>query len=358
MRHIDKVIVREYIGVEALKGAPLVEGFASVGMSSALAAGYLVEALGLPQVADIISDDFPAIGDVTKYKMGSGCRIYGDKRLAVIVSDFKISDSNPTLQRSLVAAIYDFAYRHKCKFMVTVEGLRDNEDEDGGNGISEGPEHAGGDDDDDEDGGGRPPQQPLKVKLDLNSDKKKKSKKKKTEEKKADASDEDKSKDAGAKKDGAAEGGATSKKSLTRKKSKDKGESGKEQGSGDEEEGNAEMLWYISTDPVLSKKTSDMGYGPLKDAIITGVSGGIISEACTSTLPVIALISDSTSISDVENAVSIVQIIDNLLGRDKIDTQKLEAEIKRIKEEIDKAVEFIKSATRDKHKDTAASMYL
>jgi len=361
MRHIDKVIVREYIGVDSVNGAPLVEGFASIGMSSALAAGYLVEALNLPQVADIVSDDFPALGVVTQYKMGSGCRIYGDSRLAVIVSDFKIADSNPILQRSLVAAIYDFAYRHECKFMVTVEGLRDNDDEESG-GLEGVPEPGG---EDDEDGGDRKSQQPLKVKLDLSSDQKKKSKKKKTDDKKKDG-DAPKSKDGAAKKDdkdadataGGADSSARSKSPKhKKKKSKDKDESGKEHGSGDEEEDD-EMLWFISTDLGLSKKAAEMGYRPLKDAIITGVSGGIISEACTSTLPVIALISDSSSLSDVENATSIVQIIDNLLGRAVIDTKKLEAEIKRIKEQIDKAVEYIQSATRDKHKEAAQSMYL
>ena len=52
-------------------------------------------------------------------------RIYGNRDLVCIVCEFKMP--SPEVTAALIDAMLDFQARHKCRLMVTVEGLPDDD---------------------------------------------------------------------------------------------------------------------------------------------------------------------------------------------------------------------------------------
>jgi len=114
------VRLREF-GTFDIQGATVVTGFPSVSLASILTVGYLKEQMNLPMIAVISSDTFPPRAIIENGRPSHPIRIYGDKRIVVVVAEFKI----PTTEAAynVVDAILDFASRHKSKMVLTLEGL-------------------------------------------------------------------------------------------------------------------------------------------------------------------------------------------------------------------------------------------
>lgn len=112
-----------------------------------------VDQLKLPLVGDLISDTFPLTCVVNNYVPGNACRIYGDRRLVVFVSDLKVEEFKEQLSdrccssraiprlemvisvlcayiHSVVEAIYDFCRRHRSKLLLNVDSLPEEADQD------------------------------------------------------------------------------------------------------------------------------------------------------------------------------------------------------------------------------------
>jgi len=122
------VRVREFGAVD-VTGATLVEGFPSVSLASILTTGYLREQLKLPLIGVISSSSFPPRAIIEGGKPSHPIRIFGDKRLVTILCEFKLPSNEVTYD--VVDAILDFAERHKCKMIITIEGIPEEPDEKG-----------------------------------------------------------------------------------------------------------------------------------------------------------------------------------------------------------------------------------
>ncbi len=86
-----------------------------VGVSAALASGYLVKHLSLPVVADITSDDFPQSASITEWEVTNGVRIHGNSKICVLVSDFAFAAGTESTVRALLKLILDFCQRHNIR---------------------------------------------------------------------------------------------------------------------------------------------------------------------------------------------------------------------------------------------------
>jgi len=116
----NTVCLREFEGISC-EGGVLIEGFPSVSLTSILSASFLVDQLKLPLVGFISSTDFPPKCVIDKGQPSHPIRIFGDRRLVVILCEFKLPSNEITY--NVVDAMLDFAFRHSCKMVITVEGL-------------------------------------------------------------------------------------------------------------------------------------------------------------------------------------------------------------------------------------------
>jgi len=117
---VNQVRLREFKDID-IDGAVILTGFPSTSLASILAAGYLREQLKLPLVGILSSVGFPTRCIIEKGIPSHSVRIFGDKRLVVILCEFKIPSNE--LTNTLSYAILDFAERHKASMVLTVEGL-------------------------------------------------------------------------------------------------------------------------------------------------------------------------------------------------------------------------------------------
>jgi len=109
-----------------LRGAYVLDGFPSIGLVGSIVANYIVSALGLRQIAVVDSDTFPAVSMIKNGVPNSPVRLYaghlgedGD-RLVVFVSEFQ---PPPHVIKELGKAIMDWVEDHKCRMIISPEGI-------------------------------------------------------------------------------------------------------------------------------------------------------------------------------------------------------------------------------------------
>lgn len=135
---VDEVVIREYTNID-IEGALIVEGFPAEGVGSILTAQFLVESLKLPLVGDVDSPSFPPVCSVKNFVPAPGCRIYGDRRIVVFVTEYMLS---PAVAKNIADAILEFARRHRCRGILTLDGypvksLEDGDESDGADQTSQ-----------------------------------------------------------------------------------------------------------------------------------------------------------------------------------------------------------------------------
>eukprot|EP00005_Dracoamoeba_jomungandri_P012494 CAMPEP_0174275294 /NCGR_PEP_ID=MMETSP0439-20130205/59746_1 /TAXON_ID=0 /ORGANISM="Stereomyxa ramosa, Strain Chinc5" /LENGTH=303 /DNA_ID=CAMNT_0015367385 /DNA_START=13 /DNA_END=924 /DNA_ORIENTATION=+ len=122
-----QVKLRELEGAN-VKGAVIMTGFPSTSLASILSTGYIREQLKLPLVGVISSYAFPPRCIIEKGIPSHSVRIFGDTSLVVVLCEFKIP--TPELNFLLTEALLDFAERHECPLLLTVEGVPVEDEDD------------------------------------------------------------------------------------------------------------------------------------------------------------------------------------------------------------------------------------
>jgi predicted ATP-grasp superfamily ATP-dependent carboligase len=117
------VRLRELAGADKTNGAPILESFPGLGVTSTIVAGYILEQLRLPLVGVFTSDTFPSMGLIHSYNGMPPVRVYGDERLVLFCSEFKIAANNPDVVNNLGEAVLDWAARHNSATVVSIDGL-------------------------------------------------------------------------------------------------------------------------------------------------------------------------------------------------------------------------------------------
>eukprot|EP00007_Cunea_sp_BSH-02190019_P005025 CAMPEP_0174235874 /NCGR_PEP_ID=MMETSP0417-20130205/5181_1 /TAXON_ID=242541 /ORGANISM="Mayorella sp, Strain BSH-02190019" /LENGTH=608 /DNA_ID=CAMNT_0015314439 /DNA_START=35 /DNA_END=1861 /DNA_ORIENTATION=+ len=114
------VRLREFSNI-AVRGAPIIEAFPSISLTSILSCGYLIEQLKLPLVGVISCTRMAPKCVITASNPSHVIRIHGDTRLVVIECEYKLPDAESA--HAIVDAILDFAIRHRSSGIITIEGL-------------------------------------------------------------------------------------------------------------------------------------------------------------------------------------------------------------------------------------------
>jgi len=115
-----RVTLREYENCDC-EGALVFQGFPSTSICSILCAGYLKDQLGLPLIGSISSPTFPSRCIVENGFPIHPLRLYGDRRIVVVMGEFKFPSNEETF--SVATAVLDFAKRHKCQMILCAEGV-------------------------------------------------------------------------------------------------------------------------------------------------------------------------------------------------------------------------------------------
>ncbi len=128
MNGIDIIDIKE----TNIKGAYVIDGFPSVGLVGSIVANYLVSFLKLEQIAMVDSVYFPAISLIRDELPLSPVRVYsgafgnrGQEKIVVFVSEFQPAQE---ILKPLAIAMMDWAEDHKCKMMISPEGLLTREE--------------------------------------------------------------------------------------------------------------------------------------------------------------------------------------------------------------------------------------
>lgn len=128
MNGIDIIDIKE----KNVKGAYVIDGFPSIGLVGSIVANYLVSFLNLEQIAVVDSVYFPSISLVREGVPLAPVRVYagalGKKeqdKIVVFVSEFQ---PNPEILKPLAVAIMDWVEDHKCKAVISPEGLLSKEE--------------------------------------------------------------------------------------------------------------------------------------------------------------------------------------------------------------------------------------
>ena len=105
-----------------LKGATIINGFPTAGLSSAITANYLIGALKLDQIAALDSLDFPPVSMIYDGKPKFPARIYGDEKSKIVIflSEFT---PLPSLVRPLANLMFDFIEKKKCLRIIAPEAM-------------------------------------------------------------------------------------------------------------------------------------------------------------------------------------------------------------------------------------------
>jgi uncharacterized protein len=122
MNGIDIIEIEEM----NIKGAYVIDGFPSVGLVGSIVANYIAGTMKLRQIAVVDSDHFPTVSLIKGGIPHSPVRIYGGEmspggeRLVVFVSEFQ---PPPHILKQLGIALMDWVEVHKCKLLISPEGL-------------------------------------------------------------------------------------------------------------------------------------------------------------------------------------------------------------------------------------------
>eukprot|EP01134_Creolimax_fragrantissima_P006101 CFRG6101T1 len=117
------VKLREYSAASATNNCVMVTGFAhGSSLTPFIAANFLVESLKLPLVATLSAPELPARAIVEMGQPAPGIRIHGNAMgVCVALCEFKLP-SNPIIN-GVIAAVVDFSARHNIKFILSAEGV-------------------------------------------------------------------------------------------------------------------------------------------------------------------------------------------------------------------------------------------
>jgi len=128
MNGIDIIDIKE----KNIKGAYVFDGFPSVGLVGSIVANYLVSFLNLEQIAIVDSVYFPSISLVRDGVPLSPVRVYGgslgtkgQEKVVVFISEFQPA---PDTLKPLAITMMDWVEDHKCKMVISPEGLLSKED--------------------------------------------------------------------------------------------------------------------------------------------------------------------------------------------------------------------------------------
>jgi len=128
MNGIDIIDIKE----KNVKGAYIIDGFPSIGLVGSIVSNYLVSFLNLEQIAIVDSMYFPSISLIRDGTPMSPARVYagqlgkhGEEKIVVFVSVFQPS---PEILKSLAITITDWAVDHRCKVIISPEGLLSKEE--------------------------------------------------------------------------------------------------------------------------------------------------------------------------------------------------------------------------------------
>lgn len=348
-RTVGDVVVREFKGVGACRGVPIVEGFPAdgSGLSSSLAANYLVTQLDLPLVGEVLSEAFPSLGVVSRYTASSGCRIYGDERLVVFVTDFQIKeeDGAASVLADLVEAIFDFADRHGSGLILTAEGLArkssiKKSDYETQEELLMAMMQQLGDDDADE--------EKAEMKAALEEKMREAALEKLAEREESDASPD------------SASSPGDKKKGKGHKKKKKKRKKGSDDSDDSDDEPEDGEIRFVCNDADFAQRMKALGHLPLREGMLKGVTGGIIARASTASQTVVCVLSPyDEALPDASATVPIIQCFDAILGDGiAVDTTDLEREVHRIERELRKAIEEMVPKSGMTTKDRHMSMYM
>lgn len=121
MEKSEKLDMRTFREVN-LKGGTVVESFPTVGMVSSIACTYLISTLKMDQVCAIDSDDFPPLSMVYAKKPKFPARVYAhdEKKLAAFLCEVPIPGR---IHRRVAKCLLDWAKKHECKRIISLEGL-------------------------------------------------------------------------------------------------------------------------------------------------------------------------------------------------------------------------------------------
>jgi predicted ATP-grasp superfamily ATP-dependent carboligase len=359
-------------------------------LASIIVANYIVQQLKLPLVGEILCPNFFPLAVVKNNMIGTGARIYGNKKVIVVVSEYQIKDAE--VQNDVVQALLEFASRNKCSVVISIDAITEDPTESKklfhnlaiqavGNGEEgeEGDEEMYGDggDDEEEDEDIAPPtgnrlklsalQVPHTTVQTLpnsltpssakhtNPDKKDDKKALKEDKKDKESKEKKKTKEAEEKK-------KKKSKSGTDKKKKDKEEEDKKE---EEEKKKKLSVWYLTNDEKQATILHNLGYFSVVDLAVSGVPAGLITEAPVKNIACVILFVklDEMQIG-TRSAIELLKCIDTMLfhpddpKEQKIldlteiskSTEELEKELKDI---IDKLQQQDPSSTAPPH-----SMYL
>ncbi|ETO27884.1 nesprin [Reticulomyxa filosa] len=129
----------EFEGSERVNGSVFIEGVSGVGVTATVVSAYLIKELNLPIVASFESPHLPAMCSIHSFRASPVIRIHGDADgkisfkkknlikfffICVAVGDLPISASEKSeIIWDITRAFADFARRHRCRHIVTVEGM-------------------------------------------------------------------------------------------------------------------------------------------------------------------------------------------------------------------------------------------
>lgn len=108
-----------------IRGSYVIDGFPSIGLVGSIVANYLTSTLKLRQIAVVDSDHFPTVSMIKDGTPHSPVRVYaGDiergDRIVVFTSEFQ---PPPHILKPLGQAMMDWVQEHKCKMLITPEGI-------------------------------------------------------------------------------------------------------------------------------------------------------------------------------------------------------------------------------------------
>lgn len=307
-----KVVLREYDGID-IDGAVIVDGFPASTVTAVIAAGYLADHLKLPVIAEFTSTAFPSVCVVEKAQPLNAVRMVGNKNIVVLLSEFKVVD--PEITQDLVDAVLDFAHRHGCSNLFTLEGV--------------------------------PKEVLAKVLQDRAAERKEAEAKAaakaeaKAAEKAAVASapgaGEDESKSPPAKQEEEA------KTATKQKKKKRRGMGGLQLEEDDPTASMSEAeltklmatLMYLTTHEETATKLKKLGHIPLRNAVVNGTTGRFLSNINLTDVEVTCLLAPTHSrLPDALSGVAIVQCLDELLTHVQIDLGPLKKKAESLEESV------------------------
>jgi len=120
-RECGEVELTEFVEINC-DGAVILECFPHVGLVAPLCGKNIVKALKLPLIGIIESEHFPVLAVVQNEQPSHQARVYGNQKLVVFISEINLKIP-PEAVRSLVECIIDFAHRHRCPMIYSLEGF-------------------------------------------------------------------------------------------------------------------------------------------------------------------------------------------------------------------------------------------